>query len=233
MSASRGRRRRQRAAALAKARRQRAFAIVGAIVLGVLLFIQVPKVLKGDETPTTAAPATPVTTAPTTTPAPEPSKTAKALKSLAEGPASDPFKTRAISAREPSPLAANGYPGRDPFAAPNAQSVARPTAPEVPGRIVVGTPRAGKAPTIGYIVVIASVPVRDGRRTAEAIAGRARKTGIAGVGILQSSKSRSLRAGYFAVYVGSYKFQSVALNEAAGIRARGFRDAYIRELVRY
>jgi len=230
VSASRGRRRRQRTAAAAKAKRQKIFAIIGAVLFAIVLFIQVPRILNRDggssatATETTAAPApTPVAT--TTTK----SATSKQLKSLIANRPEDPFGTRAIGDGEPPPGTATG--GRDPFVGAGAE--AQPTPTRLPARIVIGTPRAGKTGTVGYIVVLASVPTRQGPRSADRIAARARNRGIDGVAVLQSSTRKSLRAGYYVVYVGSYKTQGAALGVAARLHSRGFGDAYIRELVRF
>jgi hypothetical protein len=238
VSASAGRQRRAQSAAASKARRQKKLVAAGLVVLAVVLAIQVPRTLKqlGGESASPTAASTPTPTAAAPTPAADTDKTSKELKSLIAVPPGDPFATRAISGREVTPSTSVSSNLRDPFGASRANPPAQPTptpAPRIPARIVIGTPRAGRTARVGYIVVLASVPTREGSASAARTASRARSQGIAGVAVLQSSTRKTLRAGYYVVYVGPYKSQGSAMNAAAGIHARGFRDAYIRELVRY
>jgi hypothetical protein len=232
VSASRGRRRRARTAAAAKARRQRTIAIGGAILFAVVLVIQVPRILKqvgGNSGTTSAAPE--VTSPPptTVTTAGRAKKPGRIYRSLIAGSPSDPFASRDIRDAEPPPgLVAEG---RDPFVGPQAATTA-PSSP-LPSRIEIGTPRAGRAATTGYIVVLASVPTREGRNAAAQIAARARSRGVDGVSLIPSSSRKTLRAGYWVVYVGTYKSQGAAISAAVRLHPRGYSDAYIRELVRY
>jgi hypothetical protein len=229
-------RRRRHNAAEAKARRQRRLAIGGAVLLAVVLVVQLPRTLDmlggggGDSS------ATPAASAPVTPPAPAAGKTGRAPKFLNSTPRIDPFGPRTISDGEAAPVAVAAPAGaRDPFA-DNTPAAAAPkpaAQPYVPKTIVIGTPRAGRAPTTGYIVILASVPESNGKRAAEQIASRAESKGIDGVRVIQSSTRKSLRAGFYAVYVGLFKSQGAAASAATRMHSRGYGDAYIRQLVRY
>jgi len=228
------RRRRRHQAAEAKARRQKKLAIGGAVLLAVVLVVQLPRtlnMLNGGESDTSAAPASAV-------PTPTPARSANGLRAprfVRSGPRVDPFAGR-IADGEPAPVAVGPPPGRvDPFADNTpAPAAPKPAAqPYVPKTIVLGTPRAGRVPTVGYIVILASVPEANGRRAADQIANRAANKGIDGVGVIQSSTRKTLRAGYYAVYVGLFKSQEAAANAARGMHARGYGDAYTRTLVRF
>ena len=101
-----------------------------------------------------------------------------------------------------------------------------------PERIIIGTPTPGRTPTIGYIVVLASIRTSAGRSVAERIATDARKDGLGEVGVLDSSTRRPLRAGYYVAYTGPYSSGAAVRDAAAQAHALGYRTAYIRELVR-
>jgi len=230
-----GRRRRHNAAA-AKARRQRRLAIGAVALLAIVLVIQVPRTLNmlgGGGGDSSAAPAAAVPAAPAP---PVSGKTGRAPRFLNSTPRVDPFAPRAISDAEAAPVAVAAPAGaRDPFA-DNTPAAAAPkpaAQPYVPKTIVIGTPRAGRAPTTGYIVILASVPETNGKRAADQIASRAASKGVDGVQVIQSSTRKSLRAGFYAVYVGLFKSQGAAASAATRMHSRGYGDAYIRQLVRY
>jgi hypothetical protein len=229
------RRRRRHNAAEAKSKRQRKLAIGGVALLAVVLVIQLPRILGGggggdsSATPAAAVPAAPAPAAS--------GKTGRAPRFLNSTPRIDPFGPRSISDAEAAPVAVAAPAGaRDPFAdnTPAAAAAPKPAPqPYVPKTIVIGTPRAGRAPTTGYIVILASVPENNGKRAAEQIAGRAASKGIDGVQVIQSSTRKSLRAGFYAVYVGLFKSPGAATSAATRMHSRGYGDAYIRQLVRY
>lgn len=224
--ATRAQRRRTEAAAAGKERRKKILAVVGAIVLAVLLVIQGPKLLdafSSDPVALTPAPP-PTTTAPVAPDKPSP----QAARLLRSTPTVDPFASRRLVSSEPQPVPILGPNGeRDPFMPARAALV---IAPE---RIVIGTPRAGRTPAIGYIVVLASIRTGAGRAVAERIARSARQGGLAQVGVLNSSTRRPLRAGYYVAYAGPYKSAAAVRGAASRARALGYTSAYIRELVRY
>jgi hypothetical protein len=103
----------------------------------------------------------------------------------------------------------------------------------LPHTIVVGTPQPGRAPTIGYIVLLASIPTTDGQASANDFAARARAGGVTNVSVLDSSSRKPLRPGYYVVYVGPFSTPSQAMTEQAHMRSRGYADAYIRQLIQY
>jgi hypothetical protein len=61
----------------------------------------------------------------------------------------------------------------------------------------------------------------------------ARAHGVRGAAVLKSSTRNRLRPGYWVVYSGVYR-NLAGVNRAAGhVHSRGYRTAYIRQLVRY
>ena len=223
--ASLAKRRRERIDA-AQARRKKIFAIIGLVGFVVLAAIQGPKTLDllSSETPAVAPAPIPVTTPATTTPAPS----LRELKSLLASSGADPFKRRSTGSADPRPVEVAGPAGtRDPFRPAIMTEV---IAPE---RIIIGTPTPGRTPTIGYIVVLASIRTSAGRSVAEQIATNARKDGLGEVGVLDSSTRRPLRAGYYVAYAGPYSSGAAVRDAADRAHALGYRTAYIRELVRY
>jgi hypothetical protein len=222
--ASIAKRRRERLDA-AQARRKKIFVVIGLFALVVLLAIQGPKTLDllSSETVDVAPAPIPATTPATTTPAP-PSD----LKSLLASSGADPFERRSTGSADPRPVEVAGPAGtRDPFRPATMTEV---IAPE---RIIIGTPTPGRTPTIGYIVVLASIRTSAGRSVAERIATNARKDGLGEVGVLDSSTRRPLRAGYYVAYAGPYSSGAAVRDAADRAHGLGYRTAYIRELVRY
>jgi hypothetical protein len=232
----------RRAAAVAsKERRKKVLAFGGLGLLAVILFIQGPKLLELFTGPaaTVAAPATP---GPATSEQPAaPSKELQALRASGV----DPFAVRSIADNEPKPGSVPAPAGvSDPFqeisspqpAAPVAtpKPAAAPPAQPLPGTIVVGTPKEPNAVgKRGWIVVIASIPVRSGRLSAERFAKQVRADGLRTIGVLESSRRKPLRAGYFVVYNGPYSTLSAVQRAASHVRAFGYRTAYVREIIRY
>lgn len=217
---------RRRAQAVAgKERRKKVLAIGGVCVLVVLLAIQAPKLLDllSSDTSAVAPVPAPAAVPGATTPQAPPSE----LR-LPRGPGVNPFLKRSLSSGDPGPLVVAGPAGtRDPFLPTT------PTEVLTPRRIVIGIPTAGRTPTVGYIVVLASIRIAAGRAVAERIARTARRDGLAPVGVLDSSTRRPLRAGYYVAYIGPFKSGSAVREAAESAQALGYRTAYIRELVRY
>jgi hypothetical protein len=99
--------------------------------------------------------------------------------------------------------------------------------------IVIGT-RGHGAATIGYIVILASIPLAEGEGAAVLFARQARADGIGGVHILNSSSRKTLRHGYWAVYIGPYKTVSAAEHAASAVHTIvGYGGSYVRELIRF
>jgi len=215
--------RRREAAIASKKKRKTIFVVLGGIAFVVLLVFQVPKTLDLLSSDTTAAPVAPV---PTTTPVP---KAPPAAARLLAAPATvDPFASRKIADGDPKPGPVAVPSGaRDPFVRVATSTVLSPK------RIVIGTPTFGETPTVGYIVVLASVRSGAGRGVAERIANRARRDGLGTVGVLDSSTRRPLRAGYYVAYVGPFTSGAAVRDAASRAHANGYRTAYIRELVKY
>jgi hypothetical protein len=227
MSSSAAKRRRSAyaAAAAAKERRQRIIVIVCFVLFVLVAAYEVPSVLNrksGTPTPLAAPPAA--------APAAK-----KALpKAFRTGNGADPFVTRSLASTDPQVGAA--LPGRDPFALP-AQQAAPPTAPAappaLPETIVIGTPSASGATVHGWIVILASIPTREGQAAALSFARSARRTGISPVSVLNSSNRRPLRGGYWVVYTGPVRTVGAAQRLASNVHGSGYQAAYVRELIEY
>jgi hypothetical protein len=230
-------RRRARVAA-AKERKKKIFAIAGLGVLGLLLFIQGPKMLElfGSSPTVTAAPAAPATTAAEPV---EPPKEAR-LGSTSI----DPFAARGLTDNDPQAGSIPAPAGtRDPFLPSGSGSPAPTDSPAqpaptlapspLPKKIIIGTPKPGGVTTRGWIVVIASIPTSNGRRSAERFATKVRRDGLTDIGVLESSTRKPLRAGYFVVYNGPYATLSAVQRAADHVHAFGYRTAYVREIIRY
>jgi len=80
----------------------------------------------------------------------------------------------------------------------------------------------------GWTDVLESVPARGGHAEAVDEANRAIRAGLANVGVLLSSRYRSLHPGYWVVFAGAFGTLAGAQAEAAQARARGFSAAYPR-----
>lgn len=211
----------------AKQRRQKKIAIGGGIVLVLLLAVQGPKTLKALRGSSGAAPAVqPAAVAPAV---PGVSAVAAPATSLRElGNFDAPQKAG------PGQLVAfNRFAARDPFV-PGSEyrdpGLERGRSRTVQRPVVQSRPRDGRFPLIRrnvYTVVLASVPLRAGRKAAESRARAIRtELGLPSVGVLVSSDYRSLRPDYFVVYVGRYETRTAARRALPGLRAKGARRAY-------
>jgi hypothetical protein len=233
--------RRIAAAAAVKERRKKVIAFGGLGVLVLLLVIQGPKLfdlLSGPAVP--EAVGTPAATS--SEPTPKPRGLPKALRFSSP---SDPFLARRLVGRDPQ---VGSFPApaglSDPFRKIDSPEPATPPATRkppaavpatpLPDKIVLGTPSSPNARgTRGWIVVIASIPVRSGRASAERFARQVRADGLSTIDVLVSSQSKPLRAGYFVVYNGPYTTLRSVQRAGAHVRAFGYRDAYIRPIIRY
>ena len=207
-------------------RRSKILVIVLAVVLAALLAFQLPRILKrlnGDSS-TTAASSAAVT--PTATRS-GPKKIPAILRGSGGG--ADPFALQSLPDGDPG-VAPGG--GRDPFASwLRGTPVASTPVVSLPKRLVIGTPGAHKRLTHGWIVILASIPVRYGH--AQAVKFARNVTGLGSVAILNSSNRRPLRGGYWVVYVGPVKTLGAVSPLAGRIHSAGYRTAYIRELYQY
>jgi len=235
---------REQSARAAKARREKIILIVGfALLLGIVAF-EGPKTLKRLQgSSASSAPAQAAATPATATPA-VPAKPVN-LKSLARFAARDPFVPQVVTGTSAGPtvtpatapaVRASHFVEKDPFVqqlsiAPTATPATAPAA----GKGAEGGPKAQPVQPVlsgsgAYIVIVASVPVGQGRLEALRQAGAARARGIPGVKIVVSSDYPTLREGYFAVYSGPYKTLAAARQAAASIRGQGYFSAYTRRL---
>ena len=217
--------------AAAKERRKKLLAFGGVGLLGLVLLIQVPRTLDMMSSDAPSATSSSVVVTATSTPQPAAEAPRPRPRFLRTARVDDPFAGSRAGAGESRPGAVGAPPGlRDPFQLRSATPA--PPAARVPQRIVVGTP-GNRAPRIGYTVVLASIPTSNSRAQAVRFARTARARGIGSVGVLRSSARNRLRAGYWVVYSGMYRNASGAQRAAAQVHARGYRTAYLRQLVRY
>jgi hypothetical protein len=183
----------------------------------------VPKLLnRGGGTATTVVPPAPVTTT---------AKPKTIPKALRAGSPADPFAGRVLASSDPQvgpPL-----PGRDPFTSPATQASAPTATGPLPETIVIGSPTASGATVHGWIVILASIPTRQGQASAQSFARSARQNGVGDVAVLNSSNRRPLRGGYWVVYTGPVRTVSSAESLASSMHASGYRAAYVRELIEY
>ena len=134
-------------------------------------------------------------------------------------------------------------PGAASGTVPTVATGTLPTAPEptVSGPTTTPAPKpkpipgalaewpAGKS---GYTVVLESVPTSAGRAFAVTRAKRARTAGLSSVGVLDSSNYSSFHPGYFVVFSGIYGSPGDASQAVGTAHARGFRDAYEKQVTR-
>jgi hypothetical protein len=214
--------RRGAARAAAKRRRQTIFLVVLVALLAVLLAWELPHVLKrSGGADSSAAPVVAATSL---------SHGAKSLPRRAHG---DPFQGNPLPNQDPAPVTRGG---RDPFK--GGGSVQRTQGP-IPGQyviqkhqIVIGRPGPHRVATHGWIVILASIPTRNGRANAAQFARRARPN-VGSLSILNSSNRRPLRGGYWVVYSGPDQTMAAVSRRASRIHAAGYGTAYMRELITY
>jgi hypothetical protein len=224
MTASVAKRRRSAyaAAAAAKQRRQKIIAIVGFAIFLAVMAYEVSHILNRGSSSSVAPAAT--------VPSPAPKKALpKALRS--GGNAADPFTVRSLPNGDPK--VGPALPGHDPFASPAVQAAAETTPAPLPQTIVIGTPTASGATVHGWIVILASIPTREGQSSAQSFARVARRNGIGSVDVLNSSNRRPLRGGYWVVYTGPVHTVADAERLASNIHSSGYRTAYVRQLIEY
>jgi hypothetical protein len=206
----------------AKQRRQKILVVVLAAVLVALLAYEVPQLLERSGGNSSAAVAA----------APAASSPKPARKRLSGGGnGADPFAVKSLPNGDAHAVAASGP---DPFtglSASSSSSAGTSTA-ALPSRIVIGRPGGHRVAKRGWIVILASIPTRNGRPTAVRFARGARPN-VGGLSVLNSSNRRPLRGGYWVVYSGPYSTLGAVSRRADAIHAAGYRSAYIRELIAY
>ncbi|MGN6797268.1 MAG: hypothetical protein ACTHKS_03885 [Gaiellaceae bacterium] len=239
--------RRTRAAAAAqqraaKERRQRYRAIGLVVVLVLVLAIEVPKLMKAGSTSSSSSTPAPVVATPApAAPTVDQVKQSKARKAALKQAPRDVFVPQ--GGGSPATLGSVATPPglHDPFAAPSSSQAAvvpvtptvAPKTPQLPGKIVLGTPGAGKVAVTGWIVILASIPTDAGESSATSFAKTAGKTGVGKISILNSSNRKPLRGGFWVVYTGPYGSLTQVSSAADNVHKSGFTSAYIRELIVY
>jgi hypothetical protein len=203
------------ARAAAKRRRQTILLIVLAAVLAALLAWQLPKVLEQSSASTpSAAPPAAVTATP---------RGANSPRRPAGG---DPFGGNPLPNQDARAVTAGGA---DPFKGGGPAVV---TQQPIPGQIVIGRPGGHRVASHGWIVILASIPTRNGHASAVQFARRARAR-VGSLSILNSSRRRPLRGGYWVVYSGPYPTLAAVSRRAGAIHSSGYGTAYVRELITY
>ncbi len=232
MSSSAAQRRRTAyaAAAAAKQRRNKVLAIIGFVLfLGVLAY-EVPHTLKLLNKHSSTA---------VVVPPPAAGSPRKVPKQFRTAVAPDPFTAHSFATSDPVVGPAVG--GHDPFAhAVSATSSPATTPPPptlstapLPKQIVIGTPTKNGSVARGWIVILASIPTREGRGAALAFARIARTRGVAPIAVLNSSNRKPLRGGYWVVYTAPVPSVVAASRRANEVHNRGYGTAYLRELIVY
>ncbi len=252
----RKRKRKDEAKRAAKAKKEKILlAVCGVLLLGILAF-EGPKTLKKLHGGS-AAPV-PATVAPSSSAAPDAGSPAAGSTAKADSLAAtkhlaskDPFVaqlgTEAAASSQVTPVAGpavreSHFVQKDPFiqqltfAAPPTASSTTPaptpgSSPPPTGKPASGKPAGGKAASGGnYIVMVASIPISDGRGAAGAEAAKARSQGIASVKIVDSSRYPTLRTGFYAVYSGPYPTLAELQPALEQVRGKGYPSAYTRRL---
>jgi hypothetical protein len=236
-------------ATAAKQRRQKIIIIVGCVLLALILAYEVPHTLKlvnkSSATPAASSTSSSVVSAPTTAAAA--ATGSKALRKLRKHFPVDPFSSGQVAGGVPAYGAVAGPKGlHDPFVSTGSSSsssavstsstpatTSTPVVHILPKQIVIGAPGAGRIASHGWIMILASVPTGQGRSKATQVAKQARNHGLTFVSILNSSKSRPLRGGYWVVYTGPYPTLGSVNTAAKHVHSSGFGDAYVRELIVY
>ena len=146
-------------------------------------------------------------------------------------------------------VATQGGPAHAPTTAPPTATVALPSVPagtpsgppstpSTPPPATTTAPRPGvltawPARQNGYTVVLESIPAAgSGRALAIARARAASTSGLPSVGVLDSSRFSSLHPGYYVVFSGVYDSDAQAERARAGVSAKGFQAAYVRQITR-
>jgi len=243
----RSRKRNDEAKRAAKAKKEKILlAVCGVVFLG-LLVLQGPKVLKKLHGSSAAAPSAAASSTPDTPGAASAGSASKAadLEATEHFAAKDPFLAQLAAGSAAAPVLPSAtaphvrvthFVKKDPFvqqvsfADPTSSSPApAPTTPH--GKPDAGKSVGEKAASGGnYIVMVASIPISEGRGAARAAAGAARSHGVPSVSIVESSRYPTLRTGFYAVYSGPYPTLGDLLPALEQVRGDGYSSAYTRRL---
>lgn len=253
----RSRKRKGEAKRAAKAKKEKILLAVCGVILLAVLALMGPKMLKQLHGSSASAPST---VAPSASSAPATgaqaaiaAKQVDAFRATKHLASKDPFVvqlgTEVAAAEGPTPAAPpavreSKFVKKDPFVqqltvadAPTPSS-ATPTTSTPTTPTGTAGPATGKDPTGAaasgsggnYIVMVASIPISDGRATARAAAATARSQGVASVKIVDSSGYPTLRTGFYAVYSGPYPTLAELQPALEQVRGKGYPSAYTRRL---
>ena len=203
----------------AKQRRQKILVAVLVAALAVILAWEVPNLrARSSGSSSAAVPAAPAAAAP------------RHVPRHVTGSGADPFAPKSLSNGDAHAVSGGGP---DPFTgSPGSSWSAKNSPVALPKQIVIGRPGGHRVAKRGWIVILASIPTRNGRSAALSFARGARRS-VGGVSVLNSSNRRPLRGGYWVVYKGPYSTLTAVSQRAGTIHAAGYRTAYIRELISY
>jgi len=203
----------------AKQRRQKILVVVLVAALAVILAWEVPHLrARSSGSSSAAVPAAPAAAAP------------RHVPRHVSGNGADPFAPKSLSNGDAHAVSGGGP---DPFTGSPGSSWSAANSPvALPRQIVIGRPGGHRVAKRGWIVILASIPTRNGRSAALSFARGARRS-VGGVSVLNSSNRRPLRGGYWVVYKGPYSTLAAVSQRADNIHAAGYRTAYIRELISY
>ena len=249
----RSRKRNGEAKRAAKAKREKILLAVCGVILLAVLALMGPKMLKQLHGSRAAAPATvapsasgtPTTAAQAATAAEQ----ADAFRATKHFASKDPFVTQVgteVAADQgPTTAAApavreSKFVKKDPFVqqltfsdtptTSTSTSTSTPTATPGPATDKTATATPTGESGGNYIVMVASIPISDGRATARAAAATARSQGVPSVKIVDSSGYPTLRTGFYAVYSGPYPTLAELLPALEQVRGKGYASAYTRRL---
>jgi hypothetical protein len=245
----RSRKRNDEAKRAAKAKKEKILLAVCGVVFVAVLALQGPKMLKKLHGSSAAAPSTVAPSTPTVpgAGAAAAGSTAKArdLKATKRFAAKDPFHAQLATGAAAAPMVSAataphvrvaGFVKKDPFIQQVSFADAAAPVPTPPAATPARKPDRGKAAGGktasggNYIVMVASIPISEGRGGAHAAAAAARSHGVPSVKIVESSHYPTLRTGFYAVYSGPYPTLGELLPALEQVRGDGYTSAYTRRL---
>jgi hypothetical protein len=247
----RRRRRGEDAKRAAKAKREKILLAALVPILIAIGALEGPKTLKklhGSSVPATPAIAPATSSSSTSGASAAPARKVADLSRLSKLAAKDPFDAQigATPAAGASPTLASPpavrtshLVAKDPFVqqltlapapapAASAPSTAKPTTTKA--STAAGSGKDVSSRTGNYIVILASIPLSDGRAVAGSAAAAARSHGVNAVKIVDSTKYPTLRTGFYAVYSGPYATLPELESALEQIRGKGYLSAYTRRL---
>jgi hypothetical protein len=241
--------------AAAKQRREKIALGAGILIFVLLLALEGPKTLShlhGSSASSPPLPA-PTTAQPKPVAAPRPVDLGAVRRYSEKDPFVPQVGSPATSVTGAGPTSASGpavrashFVSKDPFvpqvgvittSAPAV--VAKPTAPPVVAKPVTPPavkPAAPATPAVssaqGLVVIVASIPLARGKKAADQAAAAATARGVPDVHVVVSSDYPTLRAGYYAVYSGTYATSTKIRQALQQVRSLGYPRAYTRRLAR-